>query len=89
MKHQRVARCDAELAACGAPIDAAGHAPADLLTPQERAVTQLVCAGRTNREVAAELYLSVKTVGYHLGNAYAKLGVNSRTQLAARLAGGG
>jgi len=80
-------RCDAELAACGAPIVAPDGAAADLLTPQERAVTRLVCAGRTNREVAAELVLSVKTVGYHLGNAYAKLGVSSRTQLAARLAG--
>ena len=58
-----------------------------MLTPQERAVARLVCAGRTNREVAAELVLSVKTVGYHLGNAYAKLGVNSRTQLAVRLGG--
>ena len=80
-------RCDAELAACGARVAAPESAVTDPLTPQERAVTRLVCAGRTNREVAAELVLSVKTVGYHLGNAYAKLGVSSRTQLAARLAG--
>jgi DNA-binding CsgD family transcriptional regulator len=37
--------------------------------------------GRSNREVADELVLSVKTVGYHLGNVYHKLGVHSRTQL--------
>lgn len=80
-------RCDAELAACGVPVAAPQSGVTDPLTPQERAVTRLVCAGRTNREVAAELVLSVKTVGYHLGNAYAKLGVSSRTQLAARLAG--
>lgn len=82
-------RCDAELAACGALVAAPEHAPANLLTPQERAVTRLACAGRTNREVAAELVLSVKTVGYHLDNAYAKLGVRSRVQLAARLGTGG
>ena len=52
---------------------------------QERAVARLVCAGKSNREVAAELIISVKTVGYHLGNTYAKLGVNTRTQLAALL----
>ncbi|MGE3288648.1 MAG: LuxR C-terminal-related transcriptional regulator [Pseudonocardia sp.] len=80
-------RCDAELAACGASVARPEHSAADVLTPQERAVARLVCAGRTNREVAAELVLSVKTVGYHLGNAYAKLGVNSRTQLAVRLGG--
>jgi DNA-binding NarL/FixJ family response regulator len=48
-------------------------------------VARLVCAGRSNREVAAELVISVKTVEYHLGNAYTKLAVNSRTQLAALL----
>jgi DNA-binding CsgD family transcriptional regulator len=48
-------------------------------------VARLVCAGKSNREVAAELIISVKTVGYHLGNTYAKLGVNTRTQLAALL----
>jgi DNA-binding CsgD family transcriptional regulator len=80
-------RCNAELAACGAPVAATTTAIEDLLTPQERAVARLVCAGRTNRAVATELVLSVKTVGYHLGNIYAKLGVSSRTQLAARAAG--
>ncbi len=78
-------RCVAELAANGVAV-AAPQAPIDArLTPQERAVARLVCAGRTNREVAAELVLSVKTVGYHLQNVYAKLGVNSRTQLLGTL----
>jgi DNA-binding NarL/FixJ family response regulator len=58
----------------------------DLLTAQERVVAQLVCAGRTNQQVADELVLSVKTVGYHLANVYSKLGVHSRVQLAAHLA---
>ena len=42
-----------------------------------------MCQGLTNQEVAQQLVLSVKTVGYHLGNVYAKLDVHSRTQLAA------
>ncbi len=42
--------------------------------------------GMLNREVAAELVVSAKTVGYHLGNVYSKLGVSSRSQLAARFA---
>jgi DNA-binding CsgD family transcriptional regulator/predicted negative regulator of RcsB-dependent stress response len=54
------------------------------LTAQEEAVADLVCAGLTNREVAQQLQLSVKTVGYHLGHVYAKLQVASRTQLMAR-----
>jgi DNA-binding NarL/FixJ family response regulator len=53
------------------------------LTPQERLVAELVCGGLSNQDVADELVLSVKTVGYHLGNVYLKLGVHSRTQLAA------
>ena len=80
-----LSRCEAELAACGLAVDRPATPDDADLTPQERAVTQLVCAGRSNREVAAELVISVKTVGYHLGNAYTKLGVNSRTQLAALL----
>jgi DNA-binding CsgD family transcriptional regulator len=55
------------------------------LTAQEQAVTHLVAQGRTNREAAAELFLSVKTVEHHLSRAYAKLGVRSRTELVGRL----
>ena len=54
------------------------------LTAQERAVATLVAGGRTNREVADQLIISVKTVEHHLSRAYAKLGVRSRTELAAR-----
>ena len=54
------------------------------LTRQELAVARLVAAGGTNREAAAKLVVSVKTIEYHLGNVYAKLGVTSRTQLALR-----
>jgi DNA-binding NarL/FixJ family response regulator len=52
---------------------------------REQAVAALVVAGRSNREVGAELYLSTKAIEYHLGNIFTKLGVRSRHQLAARL----
>lgn len=52
------------------------------LSPREREVAGLVATGRTNREIAAELYLSVKTVEKHLSAALRKLGLRSRTALA-------
>jgi DNA-binding CsgD family transcriptional regulator len=51
------------------------------LTAQELRVARLVALGKSNRETAVELYLSPKTVEYHLGHAYAKLGVRTRYQL--------
>ena len=51
------------------------------LTPAEQAVARLVGTGRTNRQTAAELYVSVKTVESHLGHIYAKLGIRSRKDL--------
>jgi DNA-binding CsgD family transcriptional regulator len=74
-----------ELAACGGSVDASTPPGVDGLTPQERIVVRLVCEGLTNQEVARQLVLSVKTVGYHLGNAYTKLGVHSRAMLVAKL----
>ncbi len=55
------------------------------LSPAERRVADLVAEGRTNREVAATLFLSERTVATHLSHIYAKLGVRSRTELARRL----
>jgi DNA-binding CsgD family transcriptional regulator len=52
------------------------------LTAQELRVARLVAVGMSNREAAARLFVSPKTVEYHLGNAYAKLGVRTRHQLA-------
>ena len=56
------------------------------LTPGERRVANLVLVGKTNREIAAELFVTVHTVEKALTRSYAKLGVRSRTELARRLA---
>ena len=52
------------------------------LTAAERRVVALVAEGRTNRDVAATLFLGERTVETHLSHAYAKLGVRSRAELA-------
>jgi DNA-binding CsgD family transcriptional regulator len=52
------------------------------LTLQERQVAEIVAAGATNREAAAELFLSPRTVEYHLRNVFSKLGISSRAELA-------
>ncbi len=58
----------------------------DALTPQEWRVAEAVRRGASNRAIAAELFLSPKTVEFHLHQIYRKLGVHSRTQLIAALA---
>jgi DNA-binding CsgD family transcriptional regulator len=55
------------------------------LTPSEQRVAELVAAGLSNKEVAAQLFVSVYTVEAHLSNVYAKLGIRSRAQLARQL----
>jgi DNA-binding NarL/FixJ family response regulator len=57
----------------------------DVLTDREFEVASVVGRGASNQEAAAELYLSVKTIDFHLRNAYRKLGLTSRTQLAVVL----
>jgi DNA-binding CsgD family transcriptional regulator len=56
------------------------------LTASEQRVAELVASGLSNKAVAAQLFVSVYTVEAHLSNVYAKLGIQSRTQLARRLA---
>jgi DNA-binding CsgD family transcriptional regulator len=77
------ARTRTELGAAGAQVS---HAPAsDVfagLTPQELQITQLAAQGMSNRDIAAQLYLSPRTVAYHLYKAYPKLGVSSRGELS-------
>jgi DNA-binding CsgD family transcriptional regulator len=62
-----------------------GRTRSEGLTAAERRVAGLVAEGRTNREVAAALFLGERTVASHLTHIYAKLGVRSRTELARRL----
>ncbi len=57
------------------------------LTPAELRVARMAASGRSNREVAQALFVTTKAVEYHLGNAYRKLGIVSRNELASALAG--
>jgi ATP/maltotriose-dependent transcriptional regulator MalT len=68
-----------EMARIGGRRTAAG------LTPTERRVAELVASGRSNKQVAAELFVSVRAVEANLTRVYAKLGIRSRTELAGHL----
>ncbi|MGK5551484.1 ATP-binding protein [Actinomadura kijaniata] len=82
-------RARTELRATGeGTAPAAVPGPADRLTPRELQIVRLAAAGAGNREIAAQLFLSHRTVEYHLYKAYPKLGVSSRAELA-RLGLGG
>lgn len=64
----------------------AAPAGASALTPAERRVAERAAAGLSNREIAAELFIAVKTVETSLSSAYRKLGIRSRVQLLTSLA---
>ena len=66
-----------------APANGPSHT-LDQLTAQESQVARLAVQGNSNREIAAQLFISPSTVEYHLRKAFRKLGVRSRTQLAQR-----
>ena len=80
-----VERARTELAAAGARPRSAAMTGVASLTASERRVTALAADGRTNRDIAQELYVTPKTVEVHLSNAYRKLGIKSRHELAAAL----
>ena len=56
------------------------------MTETEERVAVLAAAGRSNKDIAAELFMSVHTVGAHLSRAYRKLGIGSRAELTNELA---
>jgi DNA-binding CsgD family transcriptional regulator len=71
----------AELAATGETARRRNASTLDQLTPQELQIAQLLADGQTTREAAAALFLSPKTVEYHLGHVYRKLAIRSRQEL--------
>jgi len=89
-----VARCDAELghdvpggdARNGHDHPGGGRPP---LTSRQLAVARAVAAGKSNHQVARELYISVKTVEYHVNQILTRLSIDTRTEIAAALAGRG
>jgi DNA-binding CsgD family transcriptional regulator len=84
---QRAEQAVQELAATGETVQRRGAGVLTTLTPQERQIAELLAQGRTTRQAAAALFLSPKTVEYHLRHVYDKLGVNSRDALASVVSG--
>jgi DNA-binding CsgD family transcriptional regulator len=76
----------AELRATGVTLRRRDPSSLDELTPQELQIGLLLADGRTTREAAAALFLSPKTIEYHLRHVYLKLGIHSREELAQALA---
>jgi DNA-binding CsgD family transcriptional regulator len=76
----------AEMRVLGARPRRLAFSGAESLTASQRRVAQLAARGRTNREIASELYLSLKTVEAHLRETYNKLGISSRRELATIIA---
>ena len=82
------ARAHDELKAAGARPRRPWRTGVEALTPSELRVAELAAEGRSNREIAAELYVTLKAIEGHLARAYAKLGIEGRGQLPHVLAAG-
>ncbi|EXG79731.1 LuxR C-terminal-related transcriptional regulator [Cryptosporangium arvum] len=79
-----VRACQGELRATGEDVrPERAHRPD--LTPQQLRIARFAAQGATNREIAAQLYLSVRTVDHHMRNIFVRLGVRSRVELVRRL----
>ncbi|GAB2520658.1 helix-turn-helix transcriptional regulator [Nocardia heshunensis] len=77
------ARTRQESALAGEPTDTTPtESSRTLLTPQELRVTRLAAKGLTNRDIAAQLFISPRTVGHHLSHVFPKLGISSRDELS-------
>jgi len=79
------ARARDELIAAGARPRHPWRTGVDALTPSELRIARLAAGGRSNREIAGELYVTLKAVEGHLAHAYAKLGIGGRHQLPPAL----
>jgi DNA-binding CsgD family transcriptional regulator len=79
-------RAAGELRSAGVAVDRSMGPASDELTPQQLQIAQLAARGLSNSEIATRLYLSPRTVGFHLYNVFPKLGVTTRAQLAGALA---
>jgi DNA-binding CsgD family transcriptional regulator len=80
-------RARTELGASGETLRRRDPSTLDELTPQELRIALLLAGGKTTRETASALFLSPKTVEYHLRHVYMKLDIHSREELAQALAG--
>jgi DNA-binding NarL/FixJ family response regulator len=78
-------RARRELVATGVKVRIRVDETRDQLTPQEAQIVQLAPEGLTNPEIGAQLFLSARTVEWHLGKVFTKLGVSSRRELRAAL----
>jgi DNA-binding NarL/FixJ family response regulator len=74
-------RARAELRATGETARKRDPSTLDQLTPQELQIVRHVARGETNKDVAAQLFISPRTVAYHLRNVFVKLGISSRAEL--------
>lgn len=77
-----------ELRATGEVVQRRDPAAIWQLTPQELQIARIVARGASNRDAAAELFLSPRTVEYHLGKVFTKLGISSRAELVRMQLGG-
>ena len=81
-------RARQELLATGETVGKRRENTGDELTPQQEQIAQLARAGRTNPEIATELFISTRTVEWHLRKVFAKLGISSRGGLRTALPSG-